>query len=248
MKKRDFLRTKNLEGICMNKIINEWNLAAESYSEIVNTSRYSNFCKEFISNHFSNISNMKILDAGCGNGEYTQILTKNGGNVTGCDGSAEMIKIAKTKYPSYQFDIVNLLDCMPYGNNEFDMVFCNLVLMDIDPIENTISEFYRIIKNNGLFFFSIVHPAFYLADWEKDEKGLVKSKKVKNYITPCTEKQNFWSVTTHYHRPISYYYNKISEMGFLLKNMFEPKIYEDRKIPDIPLYLFAEFRKDKRII
>jgi ubiquinone/menaquinone biosynthesis C-methylase UbiE len=228
----------------VDNIINEWNLATESYSENNKTSQYSNFCKEFISTHFSNIKNMKILDAGCGNGEFSYIFSRNGCNVTGCDGSVEMIKIARAKFPIYQFDVVNLLDSMPYGDNDFDMVFCNLVLMDIDPIDKTISEFYRILKNNGVLFFSIVHPAFYLADWEEDENGCIKSKKVKKYITPCIEKQNFWGVTTHYHRPISYYFNKLSETGFSLKNMFEPVIYEKSKIPDIPLYLFAEFRKN----
>ena len=225
-------------------IINEWNLAAKSYSESDSTSRYSNFCKDFVSNHFSNTQNLEILDAGCGNGEYTHILAKNGGNVTGCDGSEEMLKIAKTKYPSYKFDKVNLLDCIPYGNNEFDIVFCNLVLMDIDPIDTLIHDFYRIIKNKGLLFFSIVHPAFYLADWEKDQNGIVISKNVKKYITPCIEKQDFWGVTTHYHRPISYYFNILSNKGFIFNNMYEPMVYEDRKMPDIPLYLFAEFKKN----
>ena len=224
-------------------IINEWDLAAKSYSEFAKTSPSSNFRKEFVSNYFSNIQNLKILDAGCGNGEYTDILTKNGGNVIGCDGSVVMLDIAKSKYPFYQFDIVNLLDRLPYRSNEFDIVFCSMVLMDIDPIDTLISEFYRITKINGLFFFSIVHPAFFLGDWEKDEKGIVISKKVKQYITPCIEKFNFWGVTTHYHRPISYYFNKISEIGFSLKNMFEPIVYEERKIPDIPLYLFAKFEK-----
>jgi len=227
-------------------VINEWNLAARSYSESDSKSPYSIFCKKFVSNHFSNIQNFKILDAGCGNGDYTHILTKKEGNVIGCDGSEEMLKIAKLRYPSYQFDHVNLLKNIPYKNEEFDIVFCNLVLMDIDPIDILINEIYRIIKNDGLFFFSIVHPAFYLADWEKDEKGVVISKKVKKYITPYIEKQVFWGITTHYHRPISYYYNKLSESGFTFKNMFEPGIYEGRKIPDIPLYLFTEFIKKER--
>ena len=142
------------------------------------------------------------MDAGCGNGEYTHLLTKNGISVTGCDGSKEMLNIAKSNYPNYQFDHVNLLENIPYRSNEFDIVFCNLVLMDIDPIDTLINEIYRVIKINGLFFFSIVHPAFYLADWEKDEEGIVRSKKVKIYITPCIEKQAIWGVTTHYHRPI----------------------------------------------
>ena len=146
----------------MNNVINEWDNAAKSYSESNDSSIYLLFCKDFISKYFSNIKDMKILDAGCGNGDYTHILTKNGGNVLGCDGSIEMIKIAKEKYPFYKFDNVNLSINLPYKNNEFDIVFCNLVLMDIDPIDNIVSEFYRILKNNGLLFFSIVHPPFYL--------------------------------------------------------------------------------------
>ena len=229
----------------MNNVINEWDNAAKSYSESNDSSIYSLFCKDFVSEYFSNIKDMKILDAGCGNGDYTHILTKNGGNVLGCDGSIEMIKIAKEKYPLYKFDNVNLSINLPYKNNEFDIIFCNLVLMDIDPIDNIVSEFYRILKNNGLLFFSIVHPAFYLGIWEIDEKGNRISKKISKYITPCEEKQEFWGITTHYHRPISYYFNKLSNIGFIFNKMFEPKVYEETKNQDIPLYLFTEFYKKK---
>lgn len=227
----------------LEKVIQDWNNAAKSYSEFEATSQYSKFCGEFISNHFINIKNKKILDAGCGNGRHTHILSQNGGNVVGCDGSIEMLKLAKSKYPTYIFDHVNLLNQLPYQNNEFDIVLCNLVLMDIDPIDNAILEFYRIIKNNGTFFFSIVHPAFYQAAWERNEQGVTLSKKVSSYITPQSIRQDFWGNTMHFHRPLSYYFNKISDAGFSLKNMFEPKVYEESKIQDIPLYLFAEFVK-----
>jgi ubiquinone/menaquinone biosynthesis C-methylase UbiE len=230
----------------MDNVISEWNIAAESYSEFITTSRDQIFCKEFISNYFNNNQKMKILDAGCGNGVYTDILTKYGNNVIGCDGSSEMLKIAKLKYPFYQFDIVNLLDRIPYSDEEFDIVFCNLVLMDIDPIDNTISEFYRVNKKGGLFFFSILHPAFYLADREKDEKGVIICKRIKNYINPLIiEQQAPWGITAHYHRSLSYYLNKISAVGFSLTKMFEPNDHEQVKRPDIPLFLFIEFKKCK---
>ena len=143
----------------MDRIIQGWNNAAQSYSEFESTSRYSLFCRKFIANHFSNIHNAKLLDAGCGNGEYVHMLAQNGGIVIGCDASAEMLNIAREKYPSYTYDIVNLMGKMPYENETFDIVLCHLVLMDIDPIDNAISEFHRIIKNNGVLFFSIVHPS-----------------------------------------------------------------------------------------
>ena len=59
-------------------IINEWNVAVKSYSESGSTSIYSDFCKEFVSNHFANIQDLKIFDAGCGNGDYTHILSNKG--------------------------------------------------------------------------------------------------------------------------------------------------------------------------
>lgn len=227
----------------MNEIIQEWDKAAQSYSEFEAKSRYSLFCRDFISSCFNNISDLKILDAGCGNGEHTHILLQNGGAAIGCDASAEMIKIAQSRYPNCRYDLVNLMAKMPYADDEFDVVLCNLVLMDIESIDNAISEFYRIIKKNGILFFSITHPAFYRAEWERNDNDVIISKKVTNYITPQIEYQNFWGKTTHYHRPISYYFNKIANAGFILKEMFEPKVYEEAKIPDIPLYLFAEYRK-----
>jgi ubiquinone/menaquinone biosynthesis C-methylase UbiE len=193
----------------MDSIIKEWNNASKAYSENNCKSIHQIFCQNFVKNYFLDLNNKKILDAGCGNGDYTHILIENGGNVIGCDGSKEMINIARIKYPNYTFEIVNLLHNLPYEGNGFDIVFCNLVLMDIEPIDKIISEFYRVLKNNGKLFFSIVHPSFFLGDWEKDETGKKVAKKINNYITPCIEKLNFWGITTHYHRPISFYYNRL---------------------------------------
>jgi ubiquinone/menaquinone biosynthesis C-methylase UbiE len=201
------------------------------------------FCKEFISKQLININNAKILDAGCGDGGYTDILTKNGGKVIECDGSVEMLKIAKEKYPEYKFDHVDITTDFPYADKQFDLVLCNLVLMDIDPISKTISEFYRVLRNGGELSLSIVHPAFYRAEWEQNEKSQCISKKVKSYITPTTEQQQFWGATTHYHRPISFYLNTATKSGFSLIEMLEPSVYESTKIPDIPLYLFLKFQK-----
>ena len=232
-----------MERVKVDNTIEEWNNAAQSYSEFNETSRYSQFCKEYICNYFDDIQGMKILDAGCGNGDYTKIFIQKGGIITSCDASVEMLQLAKEKNPLNNYDLVNLLDKLPYSNNFFDIIFCNLVLMDIDPIDNAIFEFYRILNDNGILFFSIVHPAFYRAEWERNDQGIVVSKKVKEYITHVSEKQDFWGITMHYHRPLSHYLNKVSEAGFTLRRISEPQVYEDTKIPDIPLYLFAEFIK-----
>lgn len=227
----------------MNNTMDCWNKAAARYTDFDAVSPNSRFCKEFIANCLMDVANIKILDAGCGAGEYVHLFSQKDADVTGCDGSTNMIEIAKAKYPSYKFDNVNLHDKLPYPVGEFDIVLCNLVLMDIDPIESTISEFYRIIKSGGKFFFSIVHPAFYLGRSDRDVNGRQLARKVSGYIKHIAEAQNFWGETTHYHRPISYYMNTMSAAGFILKHMYEPEFNDENNIQELPLYLFCEFNK-----
>ena len=106
-------------------------------------------------------------------------------------------------------------------------------------------KFARVLKKRGKLFFSIVHTAFYLADWHQDENGVIIYKKVTSYIAQKSIEQ-VWATqpVLHYHRPISFYFNLLAQNGLLLTKMHEPEVYEDTKIPDIPLYLFAEFIKE----
>ena len=224
--------------------LRNWIGAAPVYAQVKRENIYSCFCKTFADHYFSDISNLRVLDAGCGDGEYTELFRQKGADATGCDGSEEVIKMARKRYPSCQFDVVDLLGIMPYRGGQFDLVFCNLVLMDIDPIHLTIREIARVLKNRGRFFFSIVHPAFYLADWQRNEDGMITHKKVTSYITSKSIKQ-YWDTkpVMHYHRPVSYYFNMLAENGLAFSKMYEPQVYEAAKIPDIPLYLFAEFTR-----
>lgn len=72
-----------------------------------------------------------------------------------------MIKIARKKYPETSFSVCDIAKPLPFGSCSFDIVFCNQVLMDIDDIGGTLSECRRILKPEGVFYFAIVHPAFY---------------------------------------------------------------------------------------
>jgi SAM-dependent methyltransferase len=221
-----------------------WEYAATIYAAVKGNNRYSNFCKEYAQKYFGPLDGLNVLDAGCGDGEYTEIFRTKGACAYGCDGSSAVIETAKRKNPFCHFDVVDLSKVVPYEDDLFDLVFCNLVLMDIDPIFTTAKELYRILRSSGKLHFSIVHPAFYLADWARNDEGCIVSKNVMNYIKP-TEIVQLWETqpVIHYHRPISYYYNLFADAGFRLKSMDEPSVYESEKIPDIPLYLFSVFEK-----
>lgn len=195
-------------------------------------------------NRFTDLKNQTLLDLGCGYGWYTNYFTKIGANAVGCDGSNKMIEIAQSRYHSIKFEQVNILDKLPYKDNSFDIVFCNQVLMDLENINELIPEINRITKEQGIFYISIVHPAFYDAPWSEDEHGFKKTKVMKKYLSEYNFDNEFWGKTKHYHRPLSKYLNTIINSGFSLIYIDEPKAYDGiDKNDEFPLFLFAEFKK-----
>lgn len=207
--------------------IDEWNNAAEIYAKRQSEAAFAAFNREFIKTLITDISGHKVLDAGCGDGYYSNWLQQQGADVIGCDGSSEMLRLARTNYPSIQFDSVDLLQPLPYADQQFDMVLCNLVLMDIEPIEPFIAEVSRVLKDGGVFLFNILHPGFYVGTWEVDKAGQKTYRKIANYIKPRSQKTNFWGETTHYHRPLSFYFNLLSANHLRLDQMFEPPMSVD---------------------
>lgn len=225
-------------------IIKQWDSAADSYAQSQEQSEFALINKQIVCERFTNLKDKTVLDLGCGYGWYTQYLSSIGGKVTGCDGSSKMINLARSNYPECTFEIVDMQHPLPYPNNCFDIVFCNQVLMDISNLDSVISEISRVIKNDGIFYFSIVHPAFYDCHWEMDENGFRKNKIMTKYLSHYSFENEFWGTTTHYHRTISDYINSVIEHGLTLKKLYEPISYDGiTKSKEFPLFLFAEFIK-----
>lgn len=227
-----------------NKTIEKWNRAANSYAVSQEESEFATVNKEVVLKHFKNLSGKRVLDLGCGYGWYTDYFASIGADVTGCDGSDKMIEISKSKYPNCNFECVDIEQKLPYKSDFFDLVFCNQVLMDIEKLEELFEEIYRVTQKGGMFYFSIVHPAFYDCDWKKDIKGFRNAKIMKRYLSEYSFDNEFWGKTTHYHRTISKYINTAIEKGFCLTRLEEPVSYDGvKKSKEFPLFLFAEFKK-----
>ncbi len=81
---------------------------------------------------------VRLLDAGCGNGQLSVLYAKEGYLVRGCDFSANMVQYATENAARYslhapQIEFVQAsIDAMPYPDSEFDIVNCRCVL-DFTP-------------------------------------------------------------------------------------------------------------------
>lgn len=228
----------------MINTINQWNDAAELFAAEQERSEYAKINKGVIAKRFQDLSGKRLLDIGCGYGFYTDYFRSIGADAVGVDASEKMIEIARERYPLSEFFVADITSVLDFADSSADIVFCNQVLMDIPDIEDLFSECSRVLKDGGIFYWSIVHPAFYDCHWQKDENGYHYAKAVERYIEPYHFTNKFWDDTEHFHRPLSYYLNTASKYGFILKSFEEPQAYDGKiKNKDIPLFLFAEYRK-----
>jgi len=101
--------------------------------------------------------NIKILDAGCGDGRFLKELRDNNFNqVYGIDYSERAINFAKilTSHTNLKVcDIKNL----PYNDNFFDVIFLIEVIEHIDPdeVNKIIKELDRVLKNSGKIIITV---------------------------------------------------------------------------------------------
>lgn len=228
----------------MRDIIAQWNDAAKKYTEDQEQSEYVASNKAVVQKRFYNLKNKKVLDLGCGYGFYTNYFKSIGANVIGVDASKAMLALANQRYPNCDFRMVDMTKTLNFSDESFDMIFCNQVLMDIDDIELVFRECKRLLKPGGIFYYSIVHPAFYDGCWLKNKDGYAYAKFLEKYISVYELTNEFWGKTAHFHRPLSYYLNVASDVGLVLVHVEEPITYDGKsKNKDLPLFFFAEYKK-----
>ncbi len=98
-----------------------------------------------------------ILDAGCGSGRDSRLLTERRFNVIGVDLSEELLKIAQQTNPKTQFICADIKE-LPFKDNYFDGVWCSAVLLHLETIEDVkkaLKEMYRVLKPGGIIFIGV---------------------------------------------------------------------------------------------
>lgn len=111
--------------------------------------------------HFSaDISNVRLLDVGCGGGVLTEEFARLGCEVTGIDISAESISTAHTHAQSEGLSIAYQIGSaiqLPFSGSRFEVVSCCDVLEHIPQWIQVIMEVSRVLKPGGLFLFDTIN-------------------------------------------------------------------------------------------
>ena len=88
----------------------------------------------------------RILDAGCGNGEWAALLTAP--EIVCVDQSAAAVEAARARgLEALRANIESL----PFEDGSFDVVMCNWVLYHLDNLDQGLKEIARVLRPGGRF-------------------------------------------------------------------------------------------------
>lgn len=103
---------------------------------------------------------MKVLDVGCGTGNFSIKLAKMGCEVIGIDISEEMLKVAEEKAKKeglnikfYNMDVYN----MEFEADYFDGIVSVTAFEFLEEPEKAIEEMFRVLKPNGYLLIGTIN-------------------------------------------------------------------------------------------
>lgn len=161
------------------------------------------------------LTDRRVLLAGCGRGDYVPWFDKQGANVVGVDASGTAIQHARERVGDtatfYRSDLTTPLDFA--DADEFDLVFSNLVMSHIEEWTPVFEEFRRILVPRGTLVVTTIHPHYLRSDAD-----------IRDYYS-VTKVMNDWpevKIPTFY-RPMDAVITSFIEAGFQLERVDAPK-------------------------
>ncbi len=228
---------KNTVKIAKNKtltdIIREWDIIAPIRDEQIETGQDLSFHHILMPTLLELTQIMPkdsvVIDCGSGTGRITRELARTFRRVIGVDMSSVSIDIAKRHY-----EFVNNLVFVnttiekyaeTYVGPRYNVATANMTMMDMLSLESGLQAINTLLVPGGIFSFTITHPLFWPKYWKYDNKKWFEYSKEIIIEAPfiiSSQREELAPVTTHIHRPLCMYADKLRRAGFLIVQILEP--------------------------
>lgn len=196
----------------------------------------------------------RVLDVACGNGIFSRRLAQLGAQVVASDFSPRLIELARARTLEHTDRIAyhvadatneaQLLALAGPDHQLFDAAVCNMAVMDMPEVEPLFRAVRQMLKPNGRFVFSGMHPCFnglamsMHAELPDYAEKPTYSIKVSRYLSPEVTKglaiQNQPMQQYYWHRPLHQLLNAAFTSGLVLDRLEEPP----SPVPDSPVGAF----------
>jgi SAM-dependent methyltransferase len=201
------------------------------------------------------LEGLDVLDIACGQGLATRALARGGARrVVGIDDSPAMLELARRHDEpgapiTYRADDARVLATC--GDATFDVVTCQLGLMDIPDLDATLAAVRRALRPGGAFAFVIGHPCFLAPGARPTTTGDGRAAiEVTEYLD-----ERFWRSTNpngvrragNHHRTLATYLNALVAAGLAVEAVEEPAagplLADERPVyTQLPIFFAARTR------
>ncbi len=200
------------------------------------------------------VSGLRGLDVGCGEGHNTRLLRERGARMTALDVSSVFLRAAAAAEPAVapiRF-VRGSATRLPFASSSFDFVTAFMSLMDLPDQNEAIVEAFRVLRPGGFLQFSITHPCFGTPHRRllRDADGMAYAVEIGRYFdtqdgrierwifgaAPAEVKQGLAPFEIPvFHRTLSEWLNGISSSGFVLEYSGEPYADDEtaRRYPNV---------------
>ncbi len=163
---------------------------------------------------------VKVLDFGCGPGDFTSQLAKHF-DVVGADNSELMLRKAREKYKNLTFVAWDGLTDLPKSYQPFDTIVTKLTLEFIEDLSSLAKCLFDSLVPKGSLVISVQHPLLAIA--------MHPEKKIPYWGTPKFDVQigTTGTTVTKIHRNLNDYIEPFISCGFKLEKIIEPQISDD---------------------
>lgn len=154
--------------------------------------------------HCDKILGKRILDIGCGTGNYSVRFANLGAHVTGIDSSEEMLSMAKNKTKDSILPIhfhKAEAESLPFEDDSFDLVISVNSLEFVNDQTSCFKESYRVLKKGGKAIFCVLNDeSLWINTLKKQPEFANSVYKDAKFFTPFLLKQ-YLSILDAFSKP-----------------------------------------------
>ncbi len=188
----------------------------------------------------------RVLEIACGNGQFAREMARAGAQVVAFDFSERFVARARRHTEAagagnIEYRALDATDegqLLSLGEGRFDAAVCTMALMDMAEIETLLGALSRLLKPQGRFVFSVMHPCFnqngalLLLEEEDREGELVQTYAVKvvEYLEPKVRRGigiiGQPVAGYYFHRPLQALLGACFQAGLVMDGVMEPAFPE----------------------
>jgi SAM-dependent methyltransferase len=210
-----------------------WDDIADWYADHIRGGAAMNdFAREILLGALpADLTGVRALDVGCGEGIITRALAARGASAVGIDPTETLIAYAQEAGGDYHVDDGATLATIPTAS--VDLVTAGLSINNIPDLSAALAAAARVLVPGGLLAFTVPHPCFEAphSTWT-DRAATVPEAQVvaQRRIVGDYLDEGFWRSGNpqgvrragNHHRKIETYVTAMLKAGYTIKSLAEP--------------------------